>query len=231
MAIDITKAHEVNQGLLVNDLQSGNTIEGPFYTGGPSSPVGLNLPTQTIYVQNTVTGIVIWEKFNTGVNDWRVYPASKISYDVSSLTANSSDLIGLDNAQTVVAALANRSYGKRFQTVNTAGTFTTTSGTFQTIQTITTPSLELGTYMLFFSANFQKSNANSELETRFFINSSTELGLGHAPIPDDDFFYRCQNLKLVSLSGVNTIQFQMRRSIGSGNIEAQDRTLTVVRVS
>lgn len=67
MAIDVNKAQEIQNGLRVSD----NGTEGPFYTGGPTSPVGLDLPVDTIYVQNIGTGgVVVWRKYDTGVNDW-----------------------------------------------------------------------------------------------------------------------------------------------------------------
>ena len=86
MTIDANKAHEVSDGLLVYEKSSGNTIEGPLYTGGPSVPLGLNLPENTFYVQNRSDGNLIWRKFGNGVNDWAVqenlYRTGAVAYDV-----------------------------------------------------------------------------------------------------------------------------------------------------
>jgi hypothetical protein len=58
-----TKLHEVENGLRISD--------GPIFTGGPSSPVGLDFPVDTIYGQNLGNGgVVLWRKYNTGINDW-----------------------------------------------------------------------------------------------------------------------------------------------------------------
>lgn len=76
MTINKEKSFEVEHGLDVYDPNNGNQISGPFYTGGPSEPYGLNLPEETIYVQNKSDGIVIWRKFGNGIDDWTVYDGS-----------------------------------------------------------------------------------------------------------------------------------------------------------
>ena len=67
--MDIDKAFEVDFGVVVN---FDDNTEGPFYTGGPSNPFGLNLPDRTIYVQHDASGIIIWRKFGNNVNDWAI---------------------------------------------------------------------------------------------------------------------------------------------------------------
>lgn len=71
--MDINKALEAEQGFLVEN--------GPFYTGGATAPTGLDLPTKTLYLQETAGGILLWRKFNTGVNDWRQLSAQDIPFD------------------------------------------------------------------------------------------------------------------------------------------------------
>lgn len=66
MALDQNKVYEALNGFKVLD---GGT-EGPIYTGGPNSPVGLAFPVGTFYVQNTSVGPIVWRKWNTGNNDW-----------------------------------------------------------------------------------------------------------------------------------------------------------------
>lgn len=83
MTISKDRAFEITDGVVVSDDSSGNFIEGPFYTGGPSSPVGLNLPENTFYTQNTASGCVLWQKFGSGVNDWVVYSSKDVSFDNS----------------------------------------------------------------------------------------------------------------------------------------------------
>lgn len=66
MPLNPNRVFEAEGGFRVLD----GTTEGPIYTGGPLSPVGLDFPVGTFYVQNNGTGAVIWRKWNTGVNDW-----------------------------------------------------------------------------------------------------------------------------------------------------------------
>ena len=66
MALNQARVHEVENGLRINDGDS----QGPIFTGGPLSPVGLDFPIGTFYVQNNGTGAVIWRKYAAGVNDW-----------------------------------------------------------------------------------------------------------------------------------------------------------------
>ena len=83
--MNIDKAFEVDEGFLMTD--------GPFYTGGVASPVGLNLPELTFYSQTTAAGVLIWRKFGAGVNDWRQLSAQDIPFDPtgSSLTSTETD--------------------------------------------------------------------------------------------------------------------------------------------
>lgn len=60
--MNIDKAHEVSQGLLVEN--------GPFYTGGSASPVGQDMPTSTLYLQHSDQGVIVWRKYGTGTSDW-----------------------------------------------------------------------------------------------------------------------------------------------------------------
>ena len=82
--MNVNKAYEAENGFLVEN--------GPFYTGGSSSPVGLDLPTKTLYLQTTASGILLWRKFNTGVNDWRQLSAQDIPFDKTGLKFNATDI-------------------------------------------------------------------------------------------------------------------------------------------
>lgn len=83
MAINSSRSLEVENGMTVTEENS--TVEGPFYTGGPSSPVGLDLSQNTFYVQNTGDRVIVWQKFGAGVNDWVIFPASDVSFDPTGL--------------------------------------------------------------------------------------------------------------------------------------------------
>lgn len=66
MALDPNKVFEAQSGFRVLD----GATEGPIYTGGPVSPVGLDFPVGSFYVQNNATGAVIWRKWGASLNDW-----------------------------------------------------------------------------------------------------------------------------------------------------------------
>jgi len=60
------KSHELEHGFSIGD-------DGPFYTGGTADPTGLDLPLGTLYTQPTATGIALWKKFGSGINDWVLF--------------------------------------------------------------------------------------------------------------------------------------------------------------
>jgi len=76
--MDVGKAFSVDNGFIVDELNGG-----PFYTGGTASPIGIDAPTSTIYTRPTASGIQIWRKFDTGVNDWRQLSAIDLPFDPS----------------------------------------------------------------------------------------------------------------------------------------------------
>lgn len=86
MAIDSTKAFEVSNGVLVYENAAGNVVDGPFITGGVSTPLGLDLPTNSFYIQVKNNGLLFWRKFSTGNNDWSVHEnlnrTESIDYDI-----------------------------------------------------------------------------------------------------------------------------------------------------
>lgn len=61
---DINEAFEADNGFTV--------IDGPFITGGVSSPVGLDLPENTIYYQETSIGVKTWQKYGSDTTNWAV---------------------------------------------------------------------------------------------------------------------------------------------------------------
>lgn len=133
MPIEEDRSLDVENGLKVFD----DNLEGPFYTGGPSSPVGQNLGQGSIYAQNVGDRVIFWQKFGAGANDWRIYPSQDVSYDVSNLIENSAaDLIGLNNTKQVVDALAERNYGKDFSSSTRVATVSQTGTTFNVYDTL-----------------------------------------------------------------------------------------------
>ena len=65
-------AFEVEEGIKINE-------SGPFITGGPDSPFGKNLSLNTLYLQNTGSGILIFEKVGGSPNDWgQIAPSDSV---------------------------------------------------------------------------------------------------------------------------------------------------------
>lgn len=216
-----------NKGFVITDPSTGSRLF--YFTTFDGNPTGQSAPVNTWVFSRTTQ--LIYYKFGAGNNDWRQIRAQDIAFDVSSLTANSQDLVGLTQTFQVISALANRHFGKHFQTTISTGTFTTTSAAFQTIGTLVTPSLPSGTYLIISNAKYQKSLVSSRCETRILLNGSTSLALSHTPLPDDDFYYHGISMDITTLSGVNTFDLQFRKSSGGGNVEAQDRRLILLRVA
>ena len=125
--MDISKAFDLDQGIILTD-ENGN--EGPFYTGGPSSPIGLDLPEKTIYAQNTVSGIILWVKYGSLSSEWRKYPAVDISFDPSLVDISNT------NVQGAIEALASRNYGKDFAEQIKEVSESTSGGTFDVYDTL-----------------------------------------------------------------------------------------------
>lgn len=227
--VDKTKAFEVPEGLLLTD-ENGN--EGPFITGGASSPVGLALSTNTIYVQNTTTGITFWQKFGVGNNDWRKYPASEAFFNTTGLTTESPDLINKDNVQNAIAAIANRAFGKSFNESFTTGTFSTSSTTFQTMQTIPSYTVVPGNYIAISHGRYLKTLLNAQVGVRMQINGTTIIDEEEIAMDDDDFYFGHTMFTYVpNLSGNVTLTSQIRKIGGGGTVRAESRTLMMWRVS
>jgi hypothetical protein len=64
---DALKAFAIPNGLRINEEDGG-----PFITGGPPSPVGLDAPIGTIYFQTIANGFNLWEKFGPAVGNWQI---------------------------------------------------------------------------------------------------------------------------------------------------------------
>jgi len=126
------RALEIPEGLIINQDDSGDLIEGPFITGGPSSPIGNDLPVSTFYIQNSAQGTLIWKKFGTGVSDWRQLSAQDLLFDDS----NSNQLTA-SNIQTALQSLANRHYGKDFARSLKEANETTTGNSFDIYSSLT----------------------------------------------------------------------------------------------
>lgn len=212
--MNIDRAFEIEHGLKIED-------DGPFITGGPSSPVGLNLPTLTMYIQNTASGIIIWEKFNTGINDWRIFPASKIGFDSSGVEGT------FATVQDAIVDIKLKHFGENY-TFNKINNFTTTNASFQTAISITSTA-PAGTYR----ANWRYGTINSKKNTSNqsqVLFGGVELFLrDHSANILDSISSFDSNL--VHAGGSLSFQIRLRRSAGNGTSSLNDVKCEIWRLT
>lgn len=224
--MDISKALEAEEGFLVED--------GPFYTGGTASPIGLDLPTNTLYLQDTASGVLIFRKFGAGVNDWRQLSAQDVPFDVSGLTASSPDLTGLTQTQEVGEALAARVFGQSFAWTNQNPAFQTTSATFVPALTLSLGTVPAGTYFLMWSYRANNSKANTTNETNVTVNGSilsqgsqigqdTIIAGGNGPVFSGFYSFAIP-------AGTLTANINARLSTGNGTVRISSMQLACWRV-
>lgn len=228
--MDISKAHEVEQGILVEN--------GPFYTGGTTSPVGLDLPTGTFYLQTTAGGALIWRKYGANATDWRELSAQDVPFDVSTLTAASPDLTGLTQSQEVGAALANRNFGTNFGIARQNPNFITTSGTFVDALVLNIPNAARGRYVLHWSyrANVSKQNTASAHEARFndlalVTNTTTGKSAQDLPIGGGlgEQFSGFAEFTILSLANLK-LSLALRLTAGNGSARLNTMNLLCYRL-
>lgn len=158
--------------------------------------------------------------------------ADAVSFDVSGLTANSSDLLGLTQTQQVVSALANRHFGKSFFESINAATFTTSSSTFQEVATLNATNISAGKYILMFQGLYEKTLVAGMIESRFKVDGVAVGPDTHLPLPDDDFLYANPCFFFATLAAGNrVISVDVRKSAGGGTVSVSGRQLAMWRVS
>lgn len=101
MGINIDRAFEIDNGVIINDPDTGDT--SPFITGGPASPVGLDLPIDTLYLQKSGTKPLLWQKFGAGTSDWRQLSAVDIPFDPTGTDIDAS----ATDVQAAIESLSN----------------------------------------------------------------------------------------------------------------------------
>ena len=62
MGVLDNSAYEINSGLKITD--------GPLFIGGTASPIGLDEPLFSVYVQELSNGIIFWKHNSSDPNDW-----------------------------------------------------------------------------------------------------------------------------------------------------------------
>jgi hypothetical protein len=133
--IDISRAFEVSNGVILNN---DSDIEGPFLTGGSSSPIGLDLPLRTIYFRNDTNKIKIYLKVGLTVNDWREVSAQDILFDnsIANLPSNPQNvkaaLEQLDARLDILDQYACYANTDTTTNINTGNNFSTTVPIFGT---------------------------------------------------------------------------------------------------
>lgn len=109
---------------------------------------------------------------------------------------------------------------------------TTTLSTWTNKLSITTPSLELGSYILFAQAIMSGSKSNAQYEVQAQYDDTDTFGLlnAQAGVAFSEFLFFTHTIK-ESISGVHTIDIDYRMVAGSGYIAIRGARLTYWRVS
>ena len=163
--------------------------------------------------------------------------ASDVDYDVSALTLASPDLTGLDNVQTVVAALSERNFGTNFGAVRSNPNFITTSTTFVDALVFNIPNVARGRYILFWSyrANVSKQNTSSSHEVRFndlavVTNSTSGTSAQDLPMGggSGEQFSGFATFDIVALANLK-LSLALRLTSGNGNARLNTMNLFCFR--
>lgn len=162
--MDVDKAFEALNGF---DVKTDEDTDGPFYTGGPSDPTGLDLPVRTFYVQNEAsTPVKIWLKFNTGVNDWRQLDAIDIPYDPTGFLNFEPTDTDVKKALDKFGAL-NLADLTELEAFNDDSTSSTTTNGWSTKHNITTVGIKTaGTFSITHSAQIGQSDKEKQVGYR-----------------------------------------------------------------
>ena len=136
------------------------------------------------------------------------------------------------NVQGAISELAGRNFGKSFNQAFTTGVFTTSSTTFQTMQTIPTYNVASGNYIIFSHGRYLKSLISAQVGARIQVNGNSVIDEEEISLDDDDFFFGHTMLTYVpNLSGNISINSQVRKIAGGGSVSVASRTLIIWRVS
>ena len=160
MAIVKNDSQEVQGGIVVSD----GITEGPFYTGGPNSPVGLDLPTDTIYVQNTASGTLIWQKFGASTANWRLYPA------IGSFFNNSTNAFTAVQVQAAIEEA--RATALTGEVSASSASANASTGADALMTSMTTGNLAAGKYLVWFSTDITLNAGSNVISVSLYVGGT-----------------------------------------------------------
>lgn len=206
MGSDVSKAFEVSNGIILNEADGG-----PYATGGTASPVGLNLPESTIYIQNTINGFILWKKYNDNPNSWRIFDTTDIPYNpVGKPNLDPSDT----NASLALDRLGNQTFAEATQYYHFSNTVesTTTSDGWVLKAQVTTPVVPTGKYILHFAGNLtntQKKTTGFQVNWRSdgFTGFNTIFDTYASPVEANVFELRA-GFREITISNESTVTIQ-----------------------
>jgi len=225
--MDIDKAFEAQNGFTVET----DDDTGAFYTGGSASPVGLDLPTRTIYVQtNPSSKVLIWQKFNTGVNDWRQLSAEDIPFNDTGLDITAA------NVQGAIETQVNRHYGKDFDFQIKTASETTTGNAFNVYDTLTfnvSDASGINRYRLAWNYFWGHNSAANDIRAQHMLDNNNIFEMRKEPKDsggdqriDGSFVHYADNLS----NGSHSIAIQYRPATSSRTSRMYRSVLEVWRV-
>ena len=108
------KAYEISSGVKITD--------GPLFIGGTASPVGLDEPLYSVYVQELSNGIIFWKHKSSDPNDWAPVTSEIFSASPNPMTVvhnnnmSNNQLIGYSNLANIPIIVGFRSRLNRVTT-------------------------------------------------------------------------------------------------------------------
>lgn len=211
--MEVDNAFEILNGL---DIVPEVGVEGPFITGGPSSPVGLDLPIRTLYLQNDTSGVKYFIKFGAGTGDWRQLSAEDLPFDPT----NAENVTDVD-LQSLGETLANRPYGKDFSYIRTVTSGSTSGGTFTTytsLNLVVTAESTPNSYRINADFLWGHNSASNDIRVQLVFNGSAVKEVRIEP-KDSGTDQRIQNNLLYYVDdlpvGTYSIQLQYRPATSS----------------
>jgi hypothetical protein len=137
-----------------------------------------------------------------------------------------------DGASGIQLAEVVSGYPPAFDTELSDTTETTTLSTWQEKLSLTTPSLELGSYILLVQAVMSGSKSNSQFEVRAQYDDTDTFGNlnAQAGVAFSEYQFFTHTIK-ESISGVHTVDIDYRQVAGSGYVSIRGARVTYWRVS
>lgn len=137
-----------------------------------------------------------------------------------------------DGASGIQLADVVSGYPPAFDTLFDATIDTTTLSTWENKLSLTTPSLETGSYIIIAQANISGSKSNTQMSVQAQWDNTDTFGTLNAiaGLADSETQFTAHTIE-ASVSGVHTIDIDFKKAGGSGYVSIREARITYWRVS